>query len=317
MCARAANLAPLGVSVIVDIKKLVLPDGTAYPLDKVPGGATDGYQTCDGWLVRGFGNGSDTMSLWLVSPTGTLRSMVDKAEAPVAVAADGRRLAWRSGGKIYYGHVDPGSNAVVDKSTPAPTRGAPIAVGTDTVVLGYSETGGGIDHHDTWIPSLGEYKPTWEKTADVRAVYGQALADGSYLGLVKGPAGAKDLCLGVMNAKDNLTSTRKACGFVTQLDQHGAVSPDGHWLAMLTASGGGSGQIALVDLTKVFSTPTVTSTWVAIGAWAWEDASNLLVASTSSGGALVRFHVGATTADPVTRAGVSSTSKVVPLPRLG
>jgi hypothetical protein len=86
---------------------------------------------------------------------------------------------------------------------------------------------------------------------------------------------------------------------------------------MLTASGGGIGQIALVDLTKVFSTPTVTSTWVAVGAWAWEDATNLLVASTSLGGALIRFHVGAATADAVTRPSVTPTSKVVPLPRLG
>src|SRR5262245_8475224 len=313
LCARAANLVPLGVSVIVDNEKLVLPDGTSYTLDKIPGGPTTGYQTCDGWLVRGWGNGSDTMSLWLVSPTGSPRVMVDKAEAPVAVGADGRRLAWRSGGRIYYGHVDPGSKAVVDKSTPAPTRGAPIAVGTDTVVLGYSETGGGIDRHDTWVPSLGDYRPTWDKAADVRAVYGQALADGTYLGLVQGPASATDACLAVMNARDNLKASKKACGFVTQLDDNGAVSPDGHWLALYAASSGGAAQIALVDLTKVFSTPTVTSIWTAIGAWAWEDASNLLVATT---GTLSRFHIGSLNAEPVTRPGLTSASKVTPLPRL-
>src|SRR5262252_2729820 len=89
-CARAANLSPLGVSVMVDNQKLVLPDGTSYTLDTIPGGPTDGYQTCDGWLVHGWGNGTDTMSLWLVSPTGSPRVMVDKAEAPVAVGNDGR-----------------------------------------------------------------------------------------------------------------------------------------------------------------------------------------------------------------------------------
>ena len=165
----------------------------------------------------------------------------------------------------------------------------------------------------TWIPSLGDYKPTWEKAADVRAVYSQALADGTCLGLVQGPAGANDLCLAVMNAKDSLKASKKACGFVTQLDNHGSVSPDGHWLAMDAVSGGDP-QIALVDLTKVFSTPAVTSTWAAIGAWAWEDANNLLVAS---GATLRRFHVGSPAADPVLRPGLVSASKVIPLPRLG
>jgi len=314
ICARAVNLAPLGVSVMVNNQNLTLPDGTAYTLDTIPGGPTDGYQTCDGWLVHGWGNGSDTMSLWLVSRTGAPRVMVDKADAPVAVGADGRRLAWRTGGKIYFGHVDPANKAVVDKSTTAPARGAPIAVGTDSVVLGYSETGGGVDKFDTWIPSLGDYKATWDKTAHVRAVYRQSLADGSYLGLVQGPAGAKDLCLAVMNAKANLTVTKKACGFVTQLDDSGSVSPDGHWLVMFAASSTGDGQIALVDLTKVFSTPAVTSNWAAVGGWAWEDSNNLLVAS---GGSLRRFHVGSLTPDPVLRPGLVSASKLVPLPRLG
>jgi hypothetical protein len=314
ICAKAGNLSPQGISAIVDRKKLVLPDGTSYTLDGVPGGPVGGYQTCDGWLVRGYGNGVDTLSLWLVSPTGALRPMVDKADAPVAVGPDGRRLAWRTGGRVYFGHIDPNSKAVVDRSTPAPERGAPIAVGADSVVLGYSETGGGIDHHDTWIPSLGEYEPTWDRSADVRAVYRPALADGTYLGLVLGPAGGKDVCLGVMNAKDSLKATRRACGIVTQIDDNGAVSADGHWLAMHAVSPGGAGQIAVVDLTTVFTAPAVATIWAADGGWAWEDTTNLLVATTTG---LVRFHVGATTGDAVSRSGVPASSKMVLLPRLG
>jgi hypothetical protein len=314
ICAKAANLSPLGVSAIVDRKTLVLPDGTSYTLDGIAGGPIGGYQTCDGWLVNGYGNGVDTLSLWLVSPTGALRPMVDKADAPVTVAPDGRHLAWRSGGKIYFGHIDPGTKAIVDKSSPAPERGAPIAVGPDSVVLGYSETGGGIDHHDTWVPSLGDYKPTWEKSADVRAVYRPALADGTYLGLLQGPAGGKDACLAVMNARDSLTATKTACGIVTWVDTGGAVSLDGHWLAMRAVSAGGAAQIAVVDLTKVFTTPAVATTWTAEGGWAWEDATNLLVATTAG---LVRFHIGASTGDAVTRKGVTASSKVILLPRLG
>jgi hypothetical protein len=83
---------------------------------------------------------------------------------------------------------------------------------------------------------------------------------------------------------------------------------------MYGAAADGSAQIALVDLTKVFSTPAVTTNWVGLGAWAWEDASNLLVAS---GGTLRRFRVGSPTADPVLRPGLVSAAKVTPLPRLG
>src|SRR5213075_1861029 len=100
-------------------------------------------------------------SLWLVTPGGTLKPMVDKADGPVAIAADGRRIAWRSTGRLYYGHVDPSTKSIVDASSPAPARGIPIAVGTTSVVLGYAETGGGIDHHDAWFPGLGAYTPTW------------------------------------------------------------------------------------------------------------------------------------------------------------
>jgi hypothetical protein len=311
-----AHLTPLGVSVIVDRKTLVLPDGTAYPLGMVPGGALGGYQTRDGWLVRGFGNGIDTLSLWLVSSTGSAKVMVEKADAPVAVAPDGQHLAWRTGGKLYYGHVDPGTKAVVEKSSPAPERGAPIGVGTDTVVVGYSETGGGIDHHDTWVPSLGDYKPTWDKSAHVRAVYTPGRADGTFLGLVQGPAGDKDLCLAVMNPKDSLKATRTACGIVNQLDRHGAIAPDGHWLAMFAASSGGKGELAIVDLTTAFGRPEVSLHWPADAVGAWEDASNMLVVSTALGGALVRYHLGSSTAEPVTRTGVAAGSQVELLPRV-
>jgi hypothetical protein len=311
-----AHLTPLGVSVLVDRKTLVLPDGTAYPVDMVPGGALDGYQTPDGWLIRGFGNGIDTLSLWLVSPTGSARVMVERAEGPVAVAPDGRHLGWRSDGKLYYGHVDPAGKAVVDKSSPAPERGFPVVVGTDSLVLGYSETGGGLDHHDVWFPGLGDYKPTWDKSADVRAVYSPGRGDGTYLGLVRGPAGDKDVCVAVMNPKDSLKATRTACGIVTQLDRHGAVSPDGHWLAMFGASSAGKGEIDVVDLTAAFGKPAVTVAWPAEMVGAWEDANNMLVASTALGGALVRYHLGTTSADPVTRPGVATGARVTPLPRV-
>jgi hypothetical protein len=305
-----------GVAVVVDRTTQLLPDGKAIGLSKIDGGAVGGgYQTHDGYLLRGYGNGVDTLSLWLVTPDGSLLKLVEKAEAPVAVAADGRQVAWRSAGKIYYGHIDPTSGVKVDKTGTAPTRGAPIGVGNDVVILGYSETGGGIDHHDTWIPSAGEYKPTWDKTTSVRAVYPLGRASHFY-GLVAGPAGGKDLCVGELDPRDNLKAVRTACGVVSILDNHGTVSPDGHWLAIASADSAGKGQVAVLDLTTVFTSPAVAIRWSAGGVGAWEDASTMLVHAVDST-ALLRYHLGSTTAEPVTRPGLSAEARTELILRLG
>jgi hypothetical protein len=308
-------LAIAGVSVIVDRTTLMLPDGRTIPLDAIEGGGNGGYQTRDGWLIQGYGNGGDTLSLWLVRTEGTLLKLVDKAEGPVAVAADGRRIAWRSAGRLNVGTIDPNSGVKVDKSSAAPARGHPLALTGDSVILGYSETGGGIDHHDVWIPGLGEYTATWEKSAHVRAVYGPAARNGSsYLGLVQGPAGGKDTCIAEMNPRDSLKATRTACGLALLIDRFGAVSPDGNWLAYHSADASGRGQIAVVDVRNVFTKPTVSVGWSADVVGAWEDATTML--ALGLGGGLVRYRLGSATAEPVDRPGLSKDSRIELLPRL-
>jgi hypothetical protein len=304
-----------GVSVIVERKELVLPDGRALSLGAVEGGAMSGYQTRDGWLVNGFGNGIDTLSLWLVLPNGTLRMMVDRAEAPVAVAADGRRIAWRSGGTLYVGRVNPSGTAVVDVTSPAPPRGHPIGLTSDTVVLGYSETGGGIDHHDVWYPALGAYKPTWDKSAHVRAVFGPAPGGVSFLGLVPNTSG-QGHCIAELNAKDSLKATRTACGLSVQLRRYGATTADGKRLALYTNGTSGTPQISVVDLTTVFTAPALAASWSATADGAWEDAKTMLVPSTDLGGALVRYQMGSGTATAADRPGVTAGMSVVTVPRL-
>jgi hypothetical protein len=308
------NATP-GVSVIVDRKELVLPDGRAFSLATVDGGAMSGYQTRDGWLVNGFGNGVDTLSLWLVLPDGTLRKMVDRAEAPVAVAPDGRRIAWRFDGKLYFGRVNPSATAVVDVTSPAPARGHPISLTNDTVVLGYSETGGGIDHHDLWYPALGAYKPTWDKSAHVRAVFGPTPDGVAFLGLVPNPSGPGH-CIAELNAKDSLKATRTACGLPVQLRRYGTVTGDGKLLAVYSNGTSGTPQIGVVDLTTVFTTPTLTASWSATADGAWEDTKTMLVPSSELGGALVRYQVGSGTGTAADRPGVTGGMSVVTLPRL-
>ncbi len=310
----ATNTTP-GVSVIVDRETLVLPDGRALSLAAIDGGAMNGYQTRDGWLVNGFGNGVDTLSLWLVLPDGTLRKMVDRAEGAVAVAVDGRRIAWRSGGTLHVGRVDPGGTAVVDVTSPAPPRGHPISLTNDTVVLGYSETGGGIDHHDVWYPALGAYEPTWEESAHVRAVFGPAPNGVSFLGLVPNPSGPGH-CIAELDPEDSLQATRTACGLPVQLERYGAVTRDGKRLAVRSNGNSGTPQIGIVDLTTVFSTPTLTASWSATTDGAWEDDNTMLVPSTDLGGALVRYHIGSATGTAADRPGITGSMGVVLLPRL-
>jgi hypothetical protein len=309
-------LAIAGVSIIVDRTTLMLPDGRTISLDKIEGGGISGYQTRDGWLIQGYGNGNDTLSLWLVRTDGTLLKLVEKAEAPVAVADDGRRIAWRSAGRLNVGHIDPNSGVKVDNSSAAPARGHPLALTGDSVVLGYSATGGGVNQHDVWFPALGEYKPTWEKSAHVFAVYGPAASHGSYLGLVRGPLGGKQACVAEMDAHESLMATRSACGLPILIDRFGAVSPDRNWLACHSADSSGHGQIAVVDLRTLFTTPAVSVGWSADVVGAWEDATTMLAPAVGGGG-LVRYRLGSTTAEPVDRPGLSKDSQIELLPRLG
>lgn len=308
----APSSSTRGVSVIADRKTLLLPDGKAISLAKIDGGAMSGYQTRDGWLVRGLGNGIDTLSLWLVKPDGSVLLTVDKAEAPVAVAADGRRIGWRSGGKLYVGQVNPSGGVTVDKTSKAPDRGHPISLTATTVALGYSDTGGGIDHHDLWYPDLGEYKPTWEKSAHVRAVFGSAPDGVNFLGLVANPSGA-GTCLGTLNAKDTLKALSTACGLPIQVDRYGAVTRDGHWLAVRSADGSGSPEIAIIDLTTVFTKPALTVSWTGLTG-AWDESNALLVLE--EGGRLLRYRIDSVLAETVDRPGVTAGMTLELLPRL-
>ena len=146
---------------------------------------------CGGWLIVTFGPG--TNSLWLLTADGSAHRLLDQVDS-LAVGPDGQRFAWLAGGRIHVGHLS--AFAVTDdKSTPAPVRGAPIAYTGSAVILGYSETGGGIDHIDVWIPDNGDYVPSWDRTTHVVAVY-QPAPDGTLYGLVHGPDGGKSVLSG-------------------------------------------------------------------------------------------------------------------------
>src|SRR5262249_49896622 len=157
---------------------LRLPSGRDVDLSTVLGERenpfiSDAVQTPDGWLLNATG-AAQTSALWMVRSDGSLHKLIDGSYAPVAVAPDGRRFAWRDGDTVRTGHLD-GDAVVGDRSTPVPGRWFPIGYTGEAVVLGYTETGGGIDHHDVWVPLRGDYVPTPQgRTANVAVVYGPA-----------------------------------------------------------------------------------------------------------------------------------------------
>jgi hypothetical protein len=172
--------AAVGEAVLVDHRVLLLPGGRQVTL--LNGKADiDAVQVGPGWLVTGSLD-TDARSLWLVTPDGTARHLVDGVQGEPVVGV-GRRVAWRTATQLLTGHLtDTGTTAidiVIDASTPIPATRTPatfwpVAVTSTAVVLGATATGGGIDSFDAWLPDNGSYVPAWDRFIQVAAVYGPA-----------------------------------------------------------------------------------------------------------------------------------------------
>jgi hypothetical protein len=291
---------------------LVLPDGSTVPLTSINGSKSAIAQTPAGWLVTG-GDSVESRGVWLVKPDGGTQRQFTSYGSP-AVAPDGLHVAWREGHTLFYGQLNPAGTATVQASSPVSTRHYPIVVGTDSVVLGYSDTGAGIGHWDVWFPGRGNYVDTSSATTLVTAVFKTALADGSYLGLVYKTPGTKELCVAVLDPDADLAPTKRACGLPIVSDV-GAVSPDRKWLAVIVPADN-TYNIGIADLTTVFTKPTIAHTFVGeYGDFAWEDGATLLAVGPDR--VVTHYAVGSWTATPDSRPGITPTSTVNFLPRVG
>jgi hypothetical protein len=308
--------APANAAVILERRELLLPDGQRIPLDQIDVAAADAYQTQDGWLVRGYRFGStepEAASLWLVKPDRSLHRLVERSMGSVAVAPDGRRFAWRAGDRLHVGHLS-GDEVTVDRSVPARSeRAFPIVFTGTAVVLGYSDTGGGVGHWDTWLPDRGDYEPSEQSASHVQIVYPPA-PDGSLVGLISNPTapqGSKNYCLARLDPADNLRATRTACEIQLTTSPWPAISPDGRWLSVDAGQNG----VGVLDLTAVFDRPAVAFTWDVqpTGAWVWVDATTM-VAPHSDGG-LRRLHIGSAP-EPVSMPGLPPGAQLELVPRL-
>src|SRR5262249_55536915 len=139
---------------------------------------------------------------------GSVHPLLDGLES-VVVARDGKHLAWETATLLETGHIS-GVWVYVDHSTPKPAEGVPIAVSDTAVVLGGTQTGGGIDRFAVWVPERGGYTASWDKTnPSLFQVSGVAPDGRSFLGLIpEAPPGSKIGCLALLDPTNHLAATR-------------------------------------------------------------------------------------------------------------
>jgi hypothetical protein len=258
--------------------------GRTVSLAEVRGRVEAAYATPDGWLVVSA-DPEPGDSLWLLRPDGSAHRLITGSQREPAIAPGGRRFAWRADGRLYVGHLS-GTALTTDASTPAPTRGAPLAYTGSAVVLGYSTTGGGVDTHDVWVPDRGAYVASWDRAVHVRAVY-QPGPDGSLYGLARSSAALKSSCLARLDPAADLAVLRSACGLPLTVDPSALVSPDGRWLAAPAFIDDGP-RVTLLDLDRVFDAPAVAATWEAVSPVTWLDAGTLVVRGENGSPMVVR-----------------------------
>ena len=245
--------APLGtldsdpmsaVDVPVDLvvsTQLRTSTGTAITLPQI-GTVTRAHETNKGWLVVGVPPAGGA-TLWYVAPDGSAIQVLPSVDA-VAVAPDGRRVAWRDSSRLFSAIVDQGTlkNAT---QTAAPSEGLPVSFVGQGVLMERSTTGASRAGFDVWWPRHGAlYTPTWK--AGTSEIYGP-LPDGrTVVGQVSAEVGDRP-CLALLDAVNALTVLKTSCALQLNARGAGTVSPDGHWLVA-----DGDGRARLVDLRVAF-----------------------------------------------------------------
>jgi hypothetical protein len=316
----ASSLPAIGMSALVqDQTNLLTQDGRLISLSALEGQPGRGYQIAGGWLVStsiGFSAGAG--ELWLLRPDGSARRLLDQLDADIVVSPDGRRLAWRSAGKLVVGHLDGTGTVVTDASTPAPERGDPLAFAGSAVLIGYSATGGGTDNFDVWVPQQGRYTPSWDQAQanGIGSIYG-ATADGRWLigmALAAPGSGGKDSCLARIDPLNRLRVVARACGLPAPAEW-GGVSPDGHWLAYQSLDGAdGRWGTTLIDLTTAFGQPKVAGAWPLENPGMWTGPDTMVAQGADE--RFYRYRVGQPTGEEVQVLGMPPGAKVIFVPVL-
>jgi hypothetical protein len=216
--------------------------GTAITLPQV-GTVAQAHEATKGWLVVGIPP-SGGSTLWYVASDGSSVQVLHAVDA-VALAPDGRRVAWRDSARLFTAIVDQGRLKDATQ-TSAPDEGLPVSFVGHGVVMQRSGPSAQQASFDVWWPRRGApYMPVWKPGTS--EIYGP-LPDGrTVVGQVSAENGDRP-CLALLDATKALTVLKTACALQLNPSGAGTVSPDGHWLVA-----DGAGRARLVDLSLAFS----------------------------------------------------------------
>lgn len=234
------KMSATGVPVdLVVSSQLRTAGGTAVTLPQV-GTVLQAHEAAKGWLVVGMPP-SGGATLWYVATDGSSVQVLPAVDA-VALAPDGRRVAWRDSARLFSALVDQGTLKDATQVS-APADGLPVSfVGDGVLMRRTAAVQQGT--FDVWWPRTGTYTPAWKPgTAEI---YGP-LPDGrTVVGQVSAESGDRP-CLALLDATKALTVVKTACAIQLNPRGAGTVSPDGRWLVA-----DGAGQARLVDLRQAF-----------------------------------------------------------------
>lgn len=245
------------------------------PVDQVQGLPDEG-----GWLVVSAPTAAGR-TLLAVRPDGGIQRLLAGARA-IALAADGRRVAWRDGDQLSVAALA-GTQLVAATSTPAPGAAVPAGFAGDAVLVRLDPARPG---YALWRPTAGP--PTTGAGQDVLAVHG-ALPDGQLVGLVSAGTPRRP-CLALLDPAQGLAATRTACGPALDADGPGGVSTDGRWLLLNGRTGTPASPTALlVDLATLARTPVARPAGPPVaGAVSWTSAGTAWYADGHGGLVQVR-----------------------------
>lgn len=240
------------------------------------GAVAEAFRVAEGWLVLGAQAGR--ASLWQVAGGEQPRQLLSGVDR-LAVAPDGRRIAWRAASSLYVGSVAKGE---VQRAGETPATGDALPVGfVGAGVLVTTRAGG---RYDVWWPDRGRYVANWRSLPS--GVYGP-LPDGrTVVAQVPGGSAAQP-CLALLDATDALAVRKRACDVPLNPGAVGWLSPDGRWLV----AEGAVDVAVLVDLADAFGDrrPAIAAGPGPYGPAVWIDPRTLVHAG--PGRQLVRLHL--------------------------
>ncbi|MGC5018659.1 hypothetical protein [Micromonospora sp. DT47] len=251
----------------------LITEGKRYELGVDPAERAQRLPDDGGWLVAGASTAAGR-TLWVVPTGGAPRALLAGAEE-IALASDGRQVAWRDGDQLFAAGVV-ANQLVATVRASAPAGVAPVRFVGDRVLVRSDPRRGG---YALWRPSPGT-APNGSDP-DVLDVYG-VRPDGRLVGLVRtgDPRGS---CPALLSPDLAPVTTR--CGPALAADGRGAVSADGRWLLANGRAGTSDGAL-LVDLGG--ATPTAWPAGPLItGDVAWTGSAS--AAYVDRGGALARL----------------------------